>query len=81
MPRVGVTTCAVPSTARAGRRPAFQAGGAITALDRPTGLHLHSKLPRLTGPMAQTQRGTAQRRSRPYFRPFRGSFASAIAAW
>ncbi len=43
MLRVSVTTCAVRSTARAGRRPAFQAGGAITALDRPTGLHFHSK--------------------------------------
>ncbi len=42
MPQVGVTTCAVRSTARAGRRPAFQAGGAITALDRPTALHFHS---------------------------------------
>ena len=31
MPRVGVTTCAVRSTARAGRRPALQAGSAITA--------------------------------------------------
>ncbi len=55
MPRVGVTTRAVRSTARAGRRPAFQAGGAITALDRPTGLHFHSKLPALRRPIAGTR--------------------------
>ena len=47
MPRVGVTTCAVRSTARAGRRPAFQAGDAIKALDRPTGLRFHSNWPAL----------------------------------
>ncbi len=45
MPRVGVTTCAVRSTARAGQRPAFQAGGAITALDRPAGLHFTANSP------------------------------------
>ena len=42
MPRVGVTTCAVRSTARAGRRPAFQAGGAIRSPGRPAGLHFRS---------------------------------------
>ena len=45
-PQVGVTTCAVRSTARApvGDRRS-KLGGAITALDRPTGLHFHSNWP------------------------------------
>ena len=31
--RMGVTTCAAPSAARAGRRPAFQAGGVTSAAE------------------------------------------------